>query len=46
MPYDGPIVVLMVIANFEVRKILVNNGSVSDILFYDTFQKMNLLKDS
>lgn len=44
-PYDDPVMVLVVIANFEVWKILVDSGSATDILFYETFQKMKLPLD-
>lgn len=36
MPYDDLVVVPVVIANFEVQKILVNSGSTTNILFYKT----------
>lgn len=35
--YDDPVMVLIVITNFEVRKILVNSGNTAEILFYETF---------
>lgn len=45
MPYDGPVMVLVMITNFEVQKILVNSGNTKDILFYQAFQKMKLPSD-
>lgn len=44
-PYDNSIMVSVVIAKFEVRNILVNNGSMVGILFYEIFQKMKLPSD-
>ena len=41
-PHDDAIVVSMTIANYDVKRILVDNGSSVDILFYDAFSKMNL----
>lgn len=36
-------IVSMVIANYKVRKILVDTGSAIDILFYEIFLKIKLL---
>lgn len=41
-PYDDAIVVLATIANYDVQRILVDNGSSTNILFYDAFINMNL----
>lgn len=35
--HDNPIVVLVMITNFEIWKILVDNGNVVDIFFYESF---------
>lgn len=35
----------MVISNYEVSKVLVDNGSLADILFYNTFMKIKLSTD-
>lgn len=43
--YDDPFVVLIIIANYEVRKVLVDNRSVVDILFYDPFMTIKLPTD-
>ena len=40
--HDDPIVVSLTISNYDVKRILVDNGSLIDILFYDAFQKMKL----
>ena len=39
-PHDDVIVVLATIANYDVKKIFVDNGSSTDILFYSTFFRM------
>ncbi|XP_043700189.1 uncharacterized protein LOC122650889 [Telopea speciosissima] len=42
MPHDDALVIKMVIANCMVGRILVDNGSSADILYYDAFEKMLL----
>ena len=37
------VVVSLNIANYDVRRILVDNGSSADILFYDAFSRMSIL---
>ena len=32
----------LTIANYDVKHVLVDNGSSTDVLFYEAFQKMNL----
>ena len=32
----------LTIANIDVKRILVDNGSFADVLYYDTFQKMSM----
>ena len=44
-PHNDTIVISMTIANYNVKKILVDNESFINILFYDVFQKMKLPKD-
>jgi len=39
---DNPIVVKAVIANWCVHKILIDQGSSTDILYWHTFKKLNL----
>ena len=41
-PHDNPVVISLVITKHDVKRILVDNGSSMDILFYDAFQRMNL----
>ena len=42
IPHDDPVIILLTIANFNVKRILVDNGSSADILYYDAFQKIKL----
>ena len=42
-PHNDAIIVSMTIAKYDVKKILIDNKSSADILFYDTFQKINML---
>ena len=41
-PYDNTIIITLLIANYTTRRVLVDNGSSADILYYPTFQKMRL----
>ena len=41
-PYDDAIIITLLIANYTTRRVLVDNGSSVDILYYPTFQKMRL----
>ena len=43
--HDDAIVVSATIANYDVKKILVDNGSSTNILFYSTFSRMRLSTD-
>lgn len=42
-PYDDPLVVAMNIANYNTNRVLVDNGSYVDVLFYNALLKMNIL---
>ncbi|XP_059669890.1 uncharacterized protein LOC132315551 [Cornus florida] len=44
-PHDDPLVVAMMIANYNTRRILVDNGSSADIIFLDAFSKMKIGKE-
>lgn len=36
-------VIMIVIINWDVRKVLIDEGSSCDILFWSTFQRLNVL---
>ena len=44
-PYDDAIVITLLIADYTTRRVLVDNGSSVDILYYPTFQQMRLGRD-
>ncbi|KAK3036041.1 hypothetical protein RJ639_030742 [Escallonia herrerae] len=44
-PHDDPLVITIKAGNFDVKRVLVNNGSSAEVLFYDAFKKMNILTD-
>ena len=39
-PHDDAIVITLLIVDYTTRRVLVDNGSLVDILYYPTFQKM------
>ena len=41
-PHDDAIVITLLIANYLTRRVLVDNGSSADFLYYLAFQQMNL----
>ena len=41
-PHDDAIVITLLIANYSTRRVLVDNESSADILYYPAFQQMNL----
>ena len=41
-PYDDAIVITLLIADYTTRRVLVDNGSSVDILYYPTYQQMRL----
>ena len=41
-PHDDAIVITLLIADYTTRRVLVDNGSSSDILYYPAFQQMKL----
>ncbi|KAK3006034.1 hypothetical protein RJ639_016313 [Escallonia herrerae] len=45
IPHDDPLVVTLQVGNFDVKRILVDNGSSAEVLFYETFQRMNIPSD-
>ena len=40
-PHDDAIVITLLIADYSTRRVLINNGSSADILYYPAFQQMN-----
>ena len=44
-PRDDAIVITLIIADYLTRRVLVDNGSSADILYYPSFQQMNLGRD-
>ena len=44
-PNDDAIVITLLIANYSTRRVLVDNGSSADILYYPAFQQMNLERE-
>ena len=41
-PHSDPLVVTLPVANYSVKRTLVDNGSSTDLLFYDTFRSMKM----
>ena len=41
-PYDDALVVSIQIEDYNMHRVLVNNGSSADILYYPTFQQMGI----
>ena len=44
-PHDDAIVITLLIVNYSTRRVLVDNGSSADILYYPAFQQMNLRRE-
>ena len=44
-PHDDAIVITLLIADYITRRVLVDNGSSADILYYPAFQQMRLGRD-
>ena len=44
-PHDDAIVITLLIADYTTRRVLVDNGSSADILYYPAFQQMKLRRD-
>ena len=44
-PHDDAIIITLLIADYTTKRVLVDNGSSADILYYPAFQQMNLGRD-
>ena len=44
-PHDDAIVITLLIADYTTRRVLVDNGSSADILYYPAFQQMRIGRD-
>ena len=44
-PHDDAIIIALLIADYSTKRVLVDNGSSTDILYYPAFQQMNLGRD-
>ena len=44
-PHDDVIVITLLIVDYSTRRVLVDNGSFTDILYYPAFQQMNLRRE-
>ena len=44
-PHDDAIIITLLIADYTTRRVLVDNGSSADILYYPAFQQMRLRWD-
>ena len=44
-PHDDTIVITLLIADYTTKRVLVDNGSSADILYYPAFQQMKLERD-
>ena len=43
-PHDDPLVISAVIANYNIHRILIDNGSSADVIFLATFKKFDIEK--
>ena len=44
-PHDDAIVITLLIADYTARRVLINNGSLADILYYPAFQQIRFGRD-
>ncbi|KAK3014944.1 hypothetical protein RJ639_009960 [Escallonia herrerae] len=44
-PHEDPLVITVRAGNFDVKRVLIDNGSSAEILFFDAFKKMNIPMD-
>ena len=43
-PYDDPLVISAVVANYNIHRILIDTGSSADVIFLATFDKLGIEK--
>ena len=41
-PHDNPLVIMLRVKEFNIHRVLINNGSSADIVYLPTFQQMKL----
>ena len=41
-PHDDPLVIMVMIEGFNTRRVLVDNGSLADIIYLPTFQQLKV----
>lgn len=46
MPQSDVVVMSLIVANHEVRRVYANNGAVVSILFWDCFQRLGIKKEN
>ncbi|KAK3010068.1 hypothetical protein RJ639_012640 [Escallonia herrerae] len=44
-PHDDPLVITIKAGNFDVKRVLIDNRSSTEVLFYNAFKKMNIPTD-
>ena len=44
-PHDDAIVITLTIANYITRRVLIDNGSSANIIYYTAFQQMRINKE-
>ena len=44
-PHDDPLVIRAIVANKKVHRVLIDNGSSTDIIFASTFNKMGIRRE-
>ena len=42
MPYNDPLVVTLRIGNFNVRRVLIDQGSFAEVMYHDLYKKLSL----
>lgn len=45
MPHEDPLVVTLKISNYLVKMVLMDGGSMVEIMFYNTFKQIGLLDE-